>query len=78
MRFPKWFRIKVFIVSLLRVRLTSERWQWLLPEIVIWDPDGWDRSPTNFEYQWYKERITIEVYYQRMIRSTCHFKRIKQ
>lgn len=48
---------------------TSEEWQKLFPDVIIYDPDGWDRS--NFEYSWFEEKITLEEYHKRQFSSTC-------
>jgi hypothetical protein len=51
---------------------TSAQWQELLSEIIIVDPDGWDRD--NFQFSWYEELITEGEYNRRMIYSTCRGK----
>ena len=48
---------------------TSEEWQKLC-KITILDPDGWDRSPENYQYSWYEELITREEWERRMVYST--------
>lgn len=48
---------------------TSEQWQKELPNIIILDPDGWDRS--NFQFSWREEKITKDEYEKRMFESTC-------
>lgn len=40
----------------------------------IWDPDGWDRSPENFDREW-NEFITKEEFFRRVSYSTCKFKK---
>jgi hypothetical protein len=50
---------------------TSEDWkQELYPNLVIIDPDGWDRS--NYEYSFCEEKITKEEFEQRLMRSTVN------
>lgn len=46
---------------------TSDEWNELCVVRII-DPDGWDRK--NFEYSWYKEKITKEEFERRVMRST--------
>lgn len=48
---------------------TSQEWQAIYAEIVILDPDGWDRE--NFEYSWKEELITEDDYFKRSSVSTC-------
>ena len=52
-----------------RGRKTSEEWQKLYPDIIVYDPDGWDRK--NWEYSWHVELITKEEYDKRVFNSTC-------
>lgn len=50
---------------------TSEEWLSEVDEkysLVIMDPDGWDR--TDFDYSFYKERITKEEFDRRLSTST--------
>ena len=47
---------------------TSEEYQKEYPDIIVLDPDGWNR--TNFQYSWYEEKITVEEYFSRLGRST--------
>lgn len=51
------------------MKKTSKEWQELNPNIVVLDPDGWDRS--NFQYSWNEELITFEEYQKRLFQSTC-------
>ena len=51
---------------------TSDEWQKLNPNIVVYDPDGWDRK--KFKFSWYEELITKSEYDKRLSRSTCIFK----
>jgi hypothetical protein len=50
---------------------TSEYWyNQIYPnkEIVIRDPDGWDRR--NWQFSWYEEKITEEEFQSRVAQST--------
>lgn len=51
---------------------SSEEWQ---KEFKDWfkviDPDGWDRS--KFTNSWFKEKITQEAFFDRLMGSTCEF-----
>ena len=38
----------------------------------VLNPDGWDR--TNFEYSWYKEKITMTEFKRRLAFSTVRRK----
>ena len=51
---------------------TSEEWQKFDPEIIVYDPDGWDRG--NYQYSWYEEKITYLEYLMRRSRSTIKVK----
>ena len=51
---------------------TSEQWQKLKMDIIVLDPDGWDR--TNFQYSWFEELITEQEYNNRLSQSSCKFK----
>jgi len=51
------------------VKRTSNEWQQLKPEIIVYDPDGWDRK--NYQFSWFEELITEEEYNYRLLRSTC-------
>ena len=48
---------------------TSKEWQARLPEVVVLNPDGWDRS--NYNYSWNVERISQGEYLRRRDKSTC-------
>jgi len=50
---------------------TSEEWQALYPNVIVLDPDGWDRN--NYDFSWKEEKITFAVYQERTMRSTCIF-----
>jgi hypothetical protein len=50
---------------------TSQEWQDILKDVVvILDPDGWDRTPTGWDYSWNQELITLEEWAKRMFVST--------
>jgi len=52
---------------------TSKEWhEKLYPNLVIIDPDGWDR--TNYEYSFEQELITLEEFQNRLMRSTTTMK----
>lgn len=52
---------------------TSQEWFDLTnPDLVLSDPDGWDR--TNYEYSFYEEKITKKEFEQRIYSSTIYFK----
>jgi len=51
------------------VKKTSQEWQELNPDIIVYDPDGWDRK--NYQFSWYEELITEDEYNRRLIVSTC-------
>ena len=46
---------------------SSKEWQELNPEILVYDPDGWDRK--NFDSSW-NELITFSEYQRRLMHST--------
>lgn len=50
---------------------TSEEWCKTIKDVVVLDPDGWDRS--NFQHSWCEEEITLETYFNRLSWSTCHW-----
>ena len=56
-----------------KIKKTSNEWQKLYPDIVVLDPDGWNRDK-RFDFEWNKELITLEEYKLRVMRSTCKFK----
>ena len=58
-------------------RMTSENWQKVKPDIIILDPDGWDRwgkrtgdVEKDWQYSWYEEVITEKEYNERLTIST--------
>lgn len=52
---------------------TSEQWQKQFPDIIVLDPDGWNRGE-RYNFEWFKEKITLEEYKNKVMRSTCEFK----
>jgi len=53
-------------------KLTSEDWYPIVfpkQEVIIMDPDGWDRS--NWKFSWYQELITRTEFNNRVLNSTC-------
>ncbi len=52
------------------IKKSSKEWQETYPNIVVLDPDGWDRK--NFENSW-SELITVEEYKKRLMFSTCTY-----
>lgn len=56
-------------VTLDEILKTSEEWCKIHDGIIIFDPDGWDRS--NYDYSWFEELITEKEYLNRVCRSTC-------
>jgi hypothetical protein len=55
-------------MSTMKLDKTSEVWQRAFPRCVIIDPDGWDRN--NFRYSFYEEKISLEEYNNRLLKST--------
>lgn len=55
---------------------TSAEWQKQCDDVVVLDPDGWDRS--NFKYSWHEEKITLEEYLRRRNRSTVKWNNKKR
>lgn len=49
----------------------SQEWQKLIKEVVVLDPDGWDRC--NYEYSWEQEEITLKEFFKRVADSTCSY-----
>lgn len=53
---------------------TSDYWYNKIREtedLVIYDPDGWDRK--NYQFSFYEEKITKEEFEERVLGSTCLF-----
>ena len=52
------------------MKKTSEEWNKdpELSNVLILDPDGWDRS--NFQYSWYEEKISKEEFIGKRSKST--------
>lgn len=75
-RFPneaKAIKDRGGIVIRVNRKMTSEEWQKLYPEVIVLDPDGWNRDE-RYQYEWFEEKITLEEYKLRVMRSTCKFK----
>lgn len=55
------------------IKKTSNEWNKHrdYKDIVIFDPDGWDRG--NFQYSFFEEKITKEEFDKRLCMSTCQF-----
>lgn len=51
---------------------TSEEWRKDYPDIVILDPDGWDRQ--NYDFSFNEELITKSEFECRLSMSTCILK----
>lgn len=49
---------------------TSEDWNKVI-KITVKDPDGWDRA--NFQYSWFKEKITKTEFRNRLNNSTIEW-----
>ena len=62
----KW-RYDIILPS--EVLRTSDEWQKIYPDMVVYDPDGWNRK--NFQYSWFEELISLDEYNFRKVRSTC-------
>lgn len=51
---------------------TSQEWYEEIPKelgLVIYDPDGWDR--TNYQFSFHEELITKKEFKRRLMYSTC-------
>lgn len=48
---------------------TSAEWSKLCNMLIV-DPDGWDRSPEGWHYSWHKELITAAEFEKRACAST--------
>lgn len=59
------------LLGSLGIKMSSDQWYDLSPELVILDPDGWDRE--NFTRSWYHEKITLDEFEDRVIQSTLEF-----
>jgi hypothetical protein len=51
---------------------TSAEWQQIEIDIIVLDPDGWNRA--NYDYSWNVELITLDEYKSRRLMSTCIYK----
>lgn len=47
---------------------TSEDWSKIFNNVIVLDPDGWDRK--NFQFSWFEELITEREYTSRLVHST--------
>ena len=47
---------------------TSEDWSKIFNNVIVLDPDGWERN--NFQFSWFEELITERVYTNRLLPST--------
>lgn len=55
------------------LKKTSAEWHEMdKDEIIIADPDGWDRS--NYHYSFYEELITYDTYIERLMDSTVYIR----
>lgn len=54
---------------------TSEEWfnEFYKDRVVIYDPDGWDRSPDGWQYSWFEETITRSEFEKRLCASTIQW-----
>jgi hypothetical protein len=57
-----------------KILRTSEEWQKLLPDQIVLNPNGWDK--TNFQFSWFEELITAEQYFERTLISTCKWQNV--
>ncbi len=55
----------------LEEKKTSQEWQKSIKELVVLDPDGWDRG--NYTYSWEQEEISLVEYFKRVVNSTCGY-----
>ena len=53
----------------MEIKKTSAEWLVEQPELLIIDPDGWDRR--NYDWSFNVETITKAQFEERMLRSTC-------
>ena len=58
------------------IKKTSQQWQEEYIDVVVLDPDGWNRDE-RYQFEWFEELITLKEYYEKVIRSTCQFKNDK-
>ena len=59
--------------SLQDTKRSSKDWQELYPDVVVLDPDGWNRK--DYDNSW-NEEITLAEYNKRLAFSTCMFKTV--
>lgn len=50
-------------------KMTSEEWYKIHTDLIILDPDGWDRK--NYDFSWHQEPITETEFFRRRMWSTC-------
>lgn len=62
------YYIKEIMHNQKETKLSSDSWSKLL-NILVLDPDGWDRSPENFEKDWTK-KILYQAFLNKMFYST--------
>jgi hypothetical protein len=55
-------------MTLLKTSLEWYEQDYLPDGIIIYDPDGWNR--TNYQYSFYEEKITKEEFEKRLFQST--------
>ena len=64
----------IYLVMTEEIKKTSKEWyEEIYPnrEVIIMDPDGWDRS--NWEFSWSEELIDKNEFAIRVMRSTCMY-----
>ena len=62
-------KANVFIDFFRKKKLSSTMWSNLL-DILVMDPDGWDRK--NFDVDWNK-KITLKMFLSKASESTCQY-----
>ena len=62
-----------YIPGVFSMEKTSQEWYDLYykDNVLILDPDGWNRTPDKWEYSWSKELITRSEFERRLCSSTC-------
>jgi hypothetical protein len=55
------------------IKKSSKEWQEIYPDILVLDPDGWNRDE-RYDFEWNQELITLQEYQNKVMRSTCKFK----
>lgn len=51
-------------------KYTSKKWQELYPNIVVLDPDGWNRDE-RYNFEWFQEKISFSEYKKKVFLSSC-------